>query len=221
MSSISQQFNTDGFYLCRSLFTADEMQDLKMHCVELLIEENLSGVDVFPADTCTENLRAISCDQRFVKILKEIIGPQVDFLSVKTVIKSSKTSFPSPWHQDQLYWGGTTKISAWLAIDDATISNGCLKIVPGSHLQLQTHSQAESGTAFPIRVPDEQVETMNQIDVEMKQGDILIFHDMLLHSSYPNESGMDRWSLIPTYRDRTLEDDSSLNENTWKNPVEI
>jgi len=39
-----------------------------------------------------------------------------------------------------------------------------------------------------------------EVTVEMLAGDVLIFHDLLLHASHPNTSGRSRFSLIPTYR---------------------
>ena len=68
-----------------------------------------------------------------VSILNRIIGPNVEFLSVKSVYKNKFTRFGSPWHQDWYYWKGANKISVWIALDDATPENGCLKMIAGSH----------------------------------------------------------------------------------------
>jgi len=47
---------------------------------------------------------------------------------------------------------------------------------------------------------------MNVVDMPVSRGDVIIFHDLLYHASYPNTSGRDRWALISTYKDGTKED---------------
>ena len=49
------------------------------------------------------------------------------------VFKNEAMTFASPWHQDWSYWYGAHKLSIWVALDDATVENGCLKLFPGSH----------------------------------------------------------------------------------------
>lgn len=42
---------------------------------------------------------------------------------------------PTAWHLDNPYWSFTSRdaLSIWIALDDATLGNGCLWYVPGSH----------------------------------------------------------------------------------------
>lgn len=69
------------------------------------------------------------------------------------------------WHQDFLYWGPiepAIMITAWIALDDATIENGCMWMVPGSHrwgsaydalLRLQGLHEADSFGELPVYTP--------------------------------------------------------------------
>ncbi len=63
---------------------------------------------------------------------------------------------------------------------------------------------------FGNRISDDDLKDERKMDVEMKCGDVLVFHDGLLHSSYPNRSGQDRWSFIPTYRNADVPDTSTV-----------
>ena len=65
--------------------------------------------------------------------LGEVVGPDVDFLYTKAVWKDAEVQTGFGWHWDHTYWGGAPKFSTWLALDDADESNGCLKLVAGSH----------------------------------------------------------------------------------------
>jgi ectoine hydroxylase-related dioxygenase (phytanoyl-CoA dioxygenase family) len=96
-------------------------------------------------------------------------------------------------------WKGTNKLSLWVAIDDATVSNGCLKVVPESHGHVFPHEQHTEAIAFDSRVNGASVSD-EQMSVPLEAGSVLFFHDLLLHASNPNTNGKDRYCMIPTYR---------------------
>lgn len=147
------------------------------------------------------------------------VQPVIELLSCKPVSKSKKVAHPSPWHQDWVYWFGAPKVSAWIALDNATIDNGCLRVIPGSHkFGLVPHEQFQERIGFDRRIPDDVVESLCQkhqctvVDVPIPAGHAIIFSDLLLHSSNANVTGADRYSLIPTYRDQAAKDESRV----WK-----
>ena len=96
-------------------------------------------------------------------------------------------------------WKGTNKLSLWVAIDDATVSNGCLKVVPESHGQVFPHEEHTEAIAFDNRVSANSISD-EQMSVPLAAGSVLFFHDLLLHASNPNTNGKDRYCMIPTYR---------------------
>ena len=106
----------------------------------------------------------------------------------------------TPWHQDQAYWGGAPKYSAWIALEDATLENGCLKVIPGSHRSALDHAAVQDKNGFGNRILDEDLKNETIVDAPLNAGDALIFHDCLLHGSHPNLSGRDRWSHLPQRR---------------------
>ena len=204
-------FVENGFLIAESVFTAEEMAACKTAAKELV--ENSSGptgVHVWMCDTIPPLFESISCDPRMAAILRPLIGPRIEFLSAKPVFKSTAVHFASPWHQDQAYWGGVTKFSGWIAMEDATPENGCLRVIPGSHRRMRDHASVKDVRGFGNRISDDDLKDERIMDVEMKCGDVLVFHDGLLHSSYPNRSGEDRWSFIPTYRNADVPDTSTV-----------
>jgi ectoine hydroxylase-related dioxygenase (phytanoyl-CoA dioxygenase family) len=99
----------------------------------------------------------------------------------------------------------------WIALDDATEENGCLKIIPSSHKKLYTHDdlQEETNILFHRLVEDE-LEGESVVTTELRSGGALFFHDQLVHSSHPNRSGADRFCFIPTYRSADEPDSSTI-----------
>ena len=204
-------FEENGFLFVDSVFTAEEMAACKTAAKELVESTSgPSGVHVWMCDSIPPLFASISCDLRMAAILQPLIGPRIEFLSAKPVFKSPSVHFASPWHQDQAYWGGATKWSAWIALEDATKENGCLRVVPGSHQRRWDHDSVKDAKGFTNRISDGDLKGERMSDVEMKQGDVLVFHDRLLHSSHPNRSGRERWSFIPTYRNADVPDTSTV-----------
>ena len=209
--NVRSTFAKNGFLMAEAVFTAEEMTACKAAAKELV--ENTSGssgVHVWMCDTIPPLFESISCDPRMADILRPLIGSRIEFLSAKPVYKSPRVHFASPWHQDEAYWGGATKLSAWIALEDATPENGCLRVIPGSHLRKWDHASVRDARGFNNRISDDDLGDEQMIDVEMQRGDVLVFHDRLLHSSHPNRSGRDRWSFIPTYRNADVPDPSTV-----------
>ena len=78
-------------------------------------------------------------------------------------------------------WKGTNKLSLWVAIDDATVDNGCLKVVPESHRAVLPHEQHTEAIAFDSRVSADSIAN-EQMSVPLEAGSVLFFHDLLLHA---------------------------------------
>ena len=206
------QFNRDGFVVVKSLYTREQMAQWKRIMTELIAAEpaNKSGVRVWMEDKIHPTLREAMKDDKVTPILRQIIGPKVEFLSAKAVFKNAGTSFASPWHQDWFYWEGARKHSIWIALDNATVANGCLKFVPGTHHKVFQKSNINDGNAFVHRVTDEDLKGLREVTVEANIGDAVFFSDLAVHSSHPNVAGTDRWSLISTYRDASVKDESTV-----------
>ena len=120
-----------------------------------------------------------------VDILREIIGSDLEFLSVKAVIKNVATRFHSPWHRDWPYWRGSEKISVWVALDHATPQNGCLRLIPGSHRMHFEDRLVDSDHGFAWRLDEAQLGNLPVISVPLERGGVLIFSDHCVHSSMP------------------------------------
>ena len=92
-----------------------------------------------------------------------------------------------PWHQDNGVVlpeaDEATILTVWLPLNDATVENGCLQVIPGSHRHgLQSHCPTDKGAAIPERlVPAEQA-----IPLPMRPGSVLLMHQRTMHSSLDN-----------------------------------
>ncbi|MFD2612332.1 phytanoyl-CoA dioxygenase family protein [Paenibacillus gansuensis] len=100
-------------------------------------------------------------------------------------------------HQDYYYIKNDpmTMVAAWTAMEDQVDEeNGCLWVIPGTHkLGLLPHGAVKNLDEHePWTDETEGIDLTKQIPVIMEKGDILFFHELLIHSSNRNRS-KDRW----------------------------
>jgi ectoine hydroxylase-related dioxygenase (phytanoyl-CoA dioxygenase family) len=107
------------------------------------------------------------------------------------------------WHQDCSYWALTPSktVTVWLAIDDADRENGCMRVIPGSHLHGHLsfrESDSNEHNVLSQTIPGaEQFGT--PVDIELKAGEISLHSDLLVHGSLPNRSKRRRCGLTLRY----------------------
>lgn len=122
--------------------------------------------------------------------LTNVIGPNVKCMQSMLFIKASGKPGQA-WHQDEYFIPTRDRslTGAWIALDDATVENGCLWVIPGSHRHGIIWPQHEhndrrfdcTGEAIDFPYTDD-----DAIPVEVKAGSILFFNGYLLHRSLPN-----------------------------------
>ena len=215
----AEQFAQTGFLIFPNLFTAEEARSWKAECRRVLQQVTdeaqakgqprprfwQTGVYV-GLSIASPVFRALDRDPRLLDVLEPLIGPNILFWSDKVVFKADEVEYDSPWHQDWAYWKGAHKLSVWIALDDVDPSNGCLKLVPGSHQWVADHDGQVTGPGFGHRVDPKHIDESQVVTAAMPAGSAVIFHDLTLHASYPNTSGRDRWSVISTFKDPHAED---------------
>ena len=125
-------------------------------------------------------------------VLVGVIGPNVKCMQSMLFIKASGKPGQA-WHQDEFFIPTRDRslIGGWIALDDATVENGCLWIIPGSHKRgiiWPQHKHEDrrfdcTGEAFNFPYTDE-----DSIPVEVPAGAIVFFNGYLLHRSFPNRA---------------------------------
>ncbi|MEQ9453462.1 MAG: phytanoyl-CoA dioxygenase family protein [Phycisphaeraceae bacterium] len=127
-----------------------------------------------------------------VEALVGMIGPDVKCMQSMLFIKAAGKPGQA-WHQDEDYIPTRDRslTGGWIALDDATVQNGCLWVIPGSHRpgvlwpqSLQDDPRFDCGEesqGFPYTEAD-------AVPVEVKAGSIVYFNGYLLHRSLPNQA---------------------------------
>ena len=238
-----RQYIDQGFLIREGLIGPAQLDELKRDMVFMARGGYPSKVlKPLPAEmTDEEALRNILCihqphylspvmrnmveDQGICSVLSRITAAHLPYWdgSVKCMQSMLFVKPPGkpgqPWHQDELYIPTRDRslIGAWIALDDATVENGCLWAIPGSH---------RSGYLYEQRSPEDLVEydgapqsfgfdESAAIPIEVRAGSVIFFNGYLLHKSMRNHSSiyrralvmhyMNSWSLLPWFSTDTGE----------------
>jgi hypothetical protein len=141
-------------------------------------------------------------------LVEQLIGPDVILWGSQVFCKPAHTGKAIPWHQDGQYWPirPLATCSVWLALDDATPDNGCMRFIPGSQA---------GGSVYRHRVTDrkdvvlDQEVDPSQFDESAARDDVLqagefSLHDVfLIHGSNANASARRRAGFVIRYMPAT------------------
>lgn len=135
----------------------------------------------------------------------QLLGGSVRFWHDQLFWKPAKHGGVVAWHQDYSYWTRTqpmAHLTCWIALDDSTVENGCLRYVPGSHRWPLLPMPALAGDMDGLRavLNDEQVKQFdNEVLVEVKAGECAFHHPLLVHGSKENRSDRSRRAAVMNY----------------------
>lgn len=146
-----------------------------------------------------EVFRAFSESERLLDAVETLLGPDLVFHYSKINMKPAGVGSPVEWHQDLSYYPLTHRgsVSILFYLDDATVANGCLQVIPGRHgSDLLSHS---TDGFFQGRVT-EAVDPSLAVPIPGPAGAAIFMHAMTPHASIANVSDKPRRTLILSYR---------------------
>ncbi|MBN9500998.1 MAG: phytanoyl-CoA dioxygenase family protein [Armatimonadetes bacterium] len=215
-TEVGRQFATDGYYLAKGVFNAEEVAELERdfdRIVSQLIAsgENInakwSGPEMDKVSDPnmvvihTHNVQQYSAvwtraflHPKFIQAATDILGPDVILHHSKLFQKPSEEGAPFPMHQDWNYFPSIldTMMAGIIHVSDATDEMGCLRVYPGSHKYgrvAETSGNTESDLL--ARHP-----LSGATPLEAEAGDVLFFHYFTIHGSMPNCSPKTRKTVL-------------------------
>jgi phytanoyl-CoA hydroxylase len=138
-------------------------------------------------------------------VVENLLGPDITLYTDQMFVKPPHHGSEVPFHQDSAYWTPLeppSLLSCWLAIDDATVENGCVHVLPGTHKQLLPHRTFDGPQSLGLLAED--MDTSGEIPVPLKAGSAMFHHSCLIHRSFPNRSDRGRRGLVTIYLPSSL-----------------
>ena len=133
--------------------------------------------------------------RRALAVARQLQGDDMEFDFDMMIDKAPHTNTPTPWHQDASYWPEMPDLrcaTCWLALDAATIDNGCMWFIPGAHkLPLRKHWVCPVSSATQCEASEAEA-----VAVELKPGSCTFHHGGTPHYSRGNTTDTRRRAFI-------------------------
>lgn len=136
-------------------------------------------------------LKALSAHPALLSVLERLIGGETTMFQDMALLKPPGVGREKPWHQDKAFF--TISLTApvvgvWIALDPATAENGCMHVIPGSHLE---------GPVIHFRrrdwqICDSDVQRTRDVLVPLPPGGLLFFDGLIHHGTPANRTNLRR-----------------------------
>lgn len=147
-------------------------------------------------------------------LVERLIGPDIVMWASAIFCKPAGTGLEVPWHQDGQYWPirPPATVTAWIALDDASVANGCMRVIPGSHRMGEFAHEVSDREDLVLNnvLNDPRIDLDTVRHVELEAGQLSLHDVALVHGSEPNTSGARRAGFAIRYMPSTSHYDRSL-----------
>jgi ectoine hydroxylase-related dioxygenase (phytanoyl-CoA dioxygenase family) len=203
-----EAWHRDGIFAVEDLLTPEEVAVLKAEAAAICrgdrgtvdgLPGDRSGTDDEVTSRClaihfphkiSDLVRRTAAHPRVVEVLREVVGPNVKAMQTMLFVKHAGKPGQA-WHQDENFIPTRDRslAAAWIALDDATVENGCLWAHPGSHRSGVLWPDAAHGDARFDPVKEARGFPYGReggVALPVRAGGVVFFHGYLLHRSLPN-----------------------------------
>lgn len=216
-----EEFRADGFLLGERVVSDEQVDVLRAEVERVIADQNtskpqpvrianLSGdpdapvwqiVNIWEA---SEPFRELIYNPKIVEEIAQVTGGnQLRVWHDQVQYKPAEHGGITTWHQDSPLWRiltpNTSQVSAWVALDDADESNGCMSMVAGSYHrgnQIDFVRSLPDFNAMPSTFQDFDV----QVELRpVPKGHVHYHHGLTWHGSHSNKSGRPRRAIAIHY----------------------
>lgn len=138
---------------------------------------------------------AVAKKAEIVDVIEDLIGPNIKLYTDQLMMKPRFNGTVTNWHQDSVAWpmfAPQEHVSCWVALDDATVDNGCMTVIPGSHHWGPiSREYRDAFLANPLLA--------KPTPVEIKAGYCMFHHGLNFHRTGANSTASRRRGLALHY----------------------
>lgn len=202
-------FELNGYLAVEGLITARELEYFSEVCDRFISGEiairglnrgDLAGklaleegerartLQILAPSLYCPGLKGNVIEQRVTELARQLLGADLALDFDQLLCKSPHSGRSTPWHQDQAYWPelpDTRATSCWVALDEATIENGCMQFIPGSHRwPVLDHRRAFGDPES--RALETEIDAAAAVAVPLSPGSCVFHQGRTLHYTGPN-----------------------------------
>lgn len=197
-------YERDGYVIVRNVLDEALVREAREHVDWLLAKNPGLRAEQLGHTLMTDDpfwVRLIG-DDRLLDVAEQFIGPNIALFASHYIAKPPFDGQPVLWHQDGSFWPlePMEVTTLWLAVDDSTPENGCMRVIPGSHRTALQDMQEQTDVANVLnaQIDPRMVDDSQAVDIVLAPGDVSIHHPNIIHGSNANHSP--RWRRGLTIR---------------------
>jgi non-haem Fe2+, alpha-ketoglutarate-dependent halogenase len=209
-SAAVEQYRRDGFYFPVRVMSAGEALALRgrLEAVEAEHGGRLSGEIRHKPHLLFTWLADLVRHPSILDAVEDVLGPNLLAWSTSFFIKEARDSAYVSWHQDATYWGLSEPdvLTAWVAFTEATVDNGAMRMVPGSHGEQLAHRDTFAANNLLSRGQEiaVAVDETRGVDIVLRAGEMSLHHVLIVHGSGANPSSDRRIGFAIRYIPTTV-----------------
>ena len=194
--TVEQQeaYARDGWVAPIDIFTEEEAAEIRaeIEAAEARWPNALDGAGRNNGHLALPVLDRIVHDSRILDAVEDVIGPNILAAGSTLFIKEPDSQGFISWHQDARYAGMEPHhwVTGWLAISNVTEENGCMQMIPGTHIPpLRDHVDTYGEDNLLTRGQTvEGIDESKAVTVPLRPGQLSLHHPRIVHGSGPNRS---------------------------------
>jgi hypothetical protein len=154
-------------------------------------------------------------------LVEPITGPDILLFSSHFICKPAGDGRRVPWHEDSAYWRGQWDpmevVTVWLAIDDSDLGNGCMHVVPRSHLGgYSEYASVAERAVFASEIKAGTFAESTAVPCVLKAGECSLHHAKAIHGSAANTSERRRCGYTMRFISAAARFDPSRNAEQFQ-----
>jgi ectoine hydroxylase-related dioxygenase (phytanoyl-CoA dioxygenase family) len=147
---------------------------------------------------------ALAQNTQILDAVEQLIGPDIILWGCHVFCKPAGDGHETPWHQDGHYWPirPLATCTVWVALDESITENGCLRVIPRSHLARVSHPhlhEDRQDVALQQRLREENFDAESAVDLQLQPGQMSMHDVYMVHGAQANRSNKRRAGVALRY----------------------
>lgn len=198
-------YHREGYVLPEEpVFSTEDFGRLKAVFEENLAEYGEDNLDMIHVRE--PRLLEFLLSDAVLDLVEPVVGPNIGLWASHFICKPPRTGKATPWHEDSSYWNGRVSTMAgictvWIALDEVMPENGCMAVIPGSHVNGFSEYEAvdSAKNIFGSQIKPEMVDEDRAVYFSRHPNQCSLHEARIIHGAKANTSDLRRAGYTMRY----------------------